>query len=154
MTLKITSATRATFHDHKGTGTIENHDALPIALVVRFGRAMGSHVVEQVEQRMAAPRSPGLDGSIGGMPLRGGGMHVATNRQGYAGRERTAQGRTQPQGGGRAGPMNAHGAGYGPSGIGGAGSHYGDQSEMAYLLESSSFELTRKQGAGSVVLEP
>ena len=146
MTLKITNATRATFHDYKGTGTIENHDALPIAMVVRFGRAMGSHVIEQVEQRMAAPRTPGLDGAIGGMPLRGGGMRVGATTQRYPGTHGRAG--QSPGAGTRAGlPMNGHGGGHGGSGAGG---EYGDQSEMAHLLESSSFELTQERAGGSV----
>ena len=147
MTLKITSATRATFHDYKGTGTIENHDALPIALVVRFGRAMGSHVVEQVEQRMAAPRTPGLDGTIGGMPLRGGGLHMGRGNHGYQ-RPHTGPGRNAT-GGTRAGlPTAAQSGSYGPSGVGRR--QHGDQGEMAHLLESSAFELTQKRGGNSM----
>ena len=48
------------------TGTIENSDPLPKALVARFGRTAALHVVEQVEERVNAPRgNPGFDGRAG-----------------------------------------------------------------------------------------
>ena len=40
----------------EATGTIRNSDPLPRALMARFGRTAAVHVVEHVEERLAAPR--------------------------------------------------------------------------------------------------
>ena len=56
----------------EATGTIENHDPLPRALLARFGRTAAVHVVEHVEERMAAPREPGFRGRFAGRELRRG----------------------------------------------------------------------------------
>ena len=58
--------------DDKATGTINNADALPRALLARFGRAAAVHVVETVEERMQAPREPGFAGRFAGRELRRG----------------------------------------------------------------------------------
>ena len=58
--------------DDKATGTIDNADALPRALLARFGRAAAVHVVETVEERMQAPREPGFTGRFAGRELRRG----------------------------------------------------------------------------------
>ena len=62
----------ATISDDKATGTISNADAVPRALVARFGRAAAAHVVEHVEERLAAPREPGFEGRFAGRELRRG----------------------------------------------------------------------------------
>ena len=72
MTLANPSGGNAYLFDAEATGTIENHDPLPRALMARFGRAAAVHVVEQVEERLAAPREPGFDGRIAGRELRPG----------------------------------------------------------------------------------
>ena len=54
------------------TGTIENRDPLPRALLARFGRTAAVHVVEHVEERIAAPREPGFRGEFAGRELRRG----------------------------------------------------------------------------------
>ena len=61
-----------TIEDDKATGTINNADALPRALLARFGRAAAVHVVEHVEERMQAPREPGFAGRFAGRELRRG----------------------------------------------------------------------------------
>ena len=61
MTIKVWRTYGASPDDTTAPGTITNHDALPIGLVARFGRMMGSHVVDQVEQRMAAPAPAGIN---------------------------------------------------------------------------------------------
>ena len=61
-----------TLDDDKATGTIDNADALPRALLARFGRAAAVHVVETVEERMQAPREPGFTGRFAGRDLRRG----------------------------------------------------------------------------------
>ena len=60
-------------HDEgEATGTIANHDPMPKALVARFGRTAVAHVVEHVEERLAAPREPGFRGRFAGRELRRG----------------------------------------------------------------------------------
>ncbi len=63
-TLEITRA--------EATGTIRNTDPLPRALMARFGRTAAVHVVERVEERMAAPREAGFEAQFAGRQLRPG----------------------------------------------------------------------------------
>ena len=63
-TLSITRA--------EATGTIRNSDPLPQALMARFGRAVAVHVVERVEERMAASREAGFEAQFAGRQLRPG----------------------------------------------------------------------------------
>ena len=63
-TLSITSA--------EATGTIRNSDPLPQALMARFGRTAAVHVVEHVEERLAAPREVGVEAQVAGRQLRPG----------------------------------------------------------------------------------
>ena len=66
LTLTLSNASNGVLDDSTATGTIENSDPLPKALIARFGRTAAVHVVEQVEERVNAPRAPGFDGSIDG----------------------------------------------------------------------------------------
>ena len=63
LTLTLSNASSGVLTDATATGTIENHDAMPRALVARFGRTAAVHIVEQVEARVNAPRRPGFDGA-------------------------------------------------------------------------------------------
>ena len=63
-TLSITRA--------EATGTIRNSDPLPQALMARFGRTAAVHVVERVEERMAASREAGFEAQFAGRQLRPG----------------------------------------------------------------------------------
>ena len=63
-TLSITMA--------EATGTIRNSDPLPQALMARFGRTVAVHVVERVEERMAASREAGFEAQFAGRQLRPG----------------------------------------------------------------------------------
>ena len=63
-TLSITRA--------EATGTIRNSDPLPQALMARFGRTVAVHVVERVEERMAASREAGFEAQFAGRQLRPG----------------------------------------------------------------------------------
>ena len=56
----------------KATGTIENRDPLPKALLARFGRTAALHVVEQVQERIEAPREVGFEAQFAGRQLRPG----------------------------------------------------------------------------------
>ena len=54
MTLRLQSPspTRVKLADAEATGTINNHDAMPRAWMVRFGRTVGSQVVDALTQRL------------------------------------------------------------------------------------------------------
>ena len=56
----------------EATGTIRNTDPLPRALMARFGRTAAVHVVEHVEERLAAPREVGVEAQVAGRQLRPG----------------------------------------------------------------------------------
>ena len=70
LTLSNPSGGNVFLADSTATGTIVNTDPLPRALMTRFGRAAAVHVVEQVEERLQAPREPGLRGRFAGRELR------------------------------------------------------------------------------------
>ena len=72
LTLSLSNASGAVITDGDATGTIENHDPMPRALLARFGRAAAVHVVEHVEERLQAPREPGFRGRFAGQELRPG----------------------------------------------------------------------------------
>ena len=71
-TLTLSNASGAVITDAEATGTIENHDSMPRALLARFGRTAAVHVVEHVEERLQASREPGFDGRFAGRELRKG----------------------------------------------------------------------------------
>ena len=71
-TLALSNASGAWLEDAEATGTIENADLMPAALLARFGRATAEQVVEHVEQRMAAPRERGFRARFAGRELRPG----------------------------------------------------------------------------------
>ena len=68
-TLTLSNASSGTLTDASATGTITNHDSLPTALVARFGRTAAVHIVDQVEERVNAPRAPGFDGRVAGRAI-------------------------------------------------------------------------------------
>ena len=71
LTLTLSDASSGVLTDATATGTIENHDAMPRALIARFGRTAAVHIVEQVEERVNAPRRPGFDGRVAGREING-----------------------------------------------------------------------------------
>ena len=83
--------------DDKATGTISNADALPRALLARFGRKAAVHVVEHVEERMQAPREPGFTGRFAGRELeRDVALNFLSELGGMAGRAASAVTRALP----------------------------------------------------------
>ena len=72
LTLTLSNASGGRLTDGDATGTIENRDPLPRALLARFGRTAAVHVVEHVEERLQAPREPGFRGRFAGRELRPG----------------------------------------------------------------------------------
>ena len=65
MTLTLSSPTGAVLGDATATGTIENHDPMPRAWAVRFGRTVGSQVLDALESRFAGGHATHL--TVGGM---------------------------------------------------------------------------------------
>ena len=72
LALRLSNASSGRLADGEATGTIKNHDPMPRALLARFGRTAAVHVVEHVEERLAAPREPGFRGRFAGRELRRG----------------------------------------------------------------------------------
>ena len=72
LTLRLSDPSGGRVTDGEATGTIANHDSMPRALLARFGRTAAVHVVEHVEERLAAPREPGFRGRFAGRELRQG----------------------------------------------------------------------------------
>ena len=75
LTLRLSNAQGANIADGEATGTITNSDAIPKAWLARFGRTVTGQVLEAVEARLAAPRTPGAEGSLAGQAMpswRGG----------------------------------------------------------------------------------
>ena len=56
----------------EATGTINNTGAIPQAWLARFGRTVADQVIEAVEGRMQAPRTPGVELSVAGQRIGGG----------------------------------------------------------------------------------
>ena len=68
LTLTLSTASdNVRLGDATATGTITNSDPLPLALMARFGRTAAVHIVEQVEERMEAPRQRGFRGRFAGL---------------------------------------------------------------------------------------
>ena len=111
LTLQLSNPSGARVADDEATGTIENTDPLPRALLARFGRTAAVHVVEHVEERLEATREPGFRGRFAGRELR-------------RGMERDFALNFVSQLGGMAGvsPLGGGGAGSPVAGVGGMGS--------------------------------
>ena len=121
LTLTLSNPTNAVLDDATATGTIDNNDAMPRALMARFGRTAAVHVINQIEERIKAPRRPGFDGRIAGRNVdRNIGRDFALRflqqlggRAGYGGMSRGRQaipGRAS-QATSATHPMQPHGAG-------------------------------------------
>ena len=72
LTLRLSNPSGGRVTDGEATGTIENRDPLPKALLARFGRAAAVHVVEQVQERIEAQREVGIEAQFAGRQLRPG----------------------------------------------------------------------------------
>ena len=72
LTLRLSNPSGGRVTDGEATGTIENRDPLPKALLARFGRAAAVHVVEQVQERIEAQRETGFRGQVAGLQVRPG----------------------------------------------------------------------------------
>ena len=161
LTLRLSNASGGRLEDAEATGTIENTDLMPAALLARFGRAAAEQVVEHVEERMAAPRERGFRARFAGREFRPGmerdfaigflsqfgqrmgaspmGAHLSGHGAGSPG----MTGRQPPMGGASATP------GYGPAGGAHAGG-FGSLLPGGDLFSNSEFELNREQRGGVV----
>ena len=74
LTLTLSNASGARIGDATATGTIVNRDPLPQAWMVRFGRTVGSQVVEGLTGRLEG--GSGSHVTVGGIELTGGGAFV------------------------------------------------------------------------------
>ena len=176
LTLTLSNPTNAVLDDATATGTIDNNDAMPRALMARFGRTAAVHVIDQIEERIEAPRRPGFDGRIAGRNVdrnigrdfalgflqqiggRAGYGGMSRGRQAMPGRASQATSAThlmQPHGAGRAPTASPT-----PMGAGrmrpGAGPH--QQNGMGGLglgqgrvLTGSSFAMNRGTKSGGVL---
>ena len=75
LTLRLSNAQGANIADGEATGTITNSDAIPKAWLARFGRTVTGQVLDAVQDRLAAPRTPGAEASLAGLAMpswRGG----------------------------------------------------------------------------------
>ena len=169
LTLSNVSGGNAWLEDASATGTIENADAMPRAWIARFGRTVADQVIEAVQSRMRAPRTPGAEVSLGGRriglgPLfgaeggageRGGDAAARKAGESEAGAAREARGLAGWLGGEVPGSESGAGPGSGSwSGTGGAGDRArrpgGGTVAMTEreLLLGSSFSLTAAAGGG------
>ena len=69
LTLTLSNASGAYIEDGSATGTINNSDAMPGAWMVRFGRTVGTQVVDALGQRLEGATASHV--TVGGIPLTG-----------------------------------------------------------------------------------
>ena len=173
LTLTLSNAANGTLGDSTATGTIENSDPLPKALMARFGRTAAVHIVEQVEERVNAPRQPGFDGRLAGRQVNANmGREFALDflQQLGGGAGYTPMGTSQPTQGpggaptgaaamGHAGGAPMNGGGLTPMGAGGMQpmqpGHGPDSMGMSLgdgsLLTGSGFALNRVTKTGGIL---
>ena len=176
-TLTLSNASSGVLTDATATGTIENHDAMPRALIARFGRTAAVHIVEQVEERVNAPRRPGFDGRVAGREINGKmgrefALDFLQQLAAQAGHGTPMPGNTSQQtrqrGAGGSGlggtPLNTPGGGMNPAmgGLhsGGMEQMHGDQAgqygmgigfQRDRVLSGSEFALNRATSSGGIL---
>ena len=65
----LSDARGAAIADGVAVGTITNDDPMPAAWLARFGRTVAEQALDGIAGRMAADRTPGMQGSIAGQAL-------------------------------------------------------------------------------------
>ena len=68
----LSNARGATIADAVGVGTITNDDPMPAAWLARFGRTVAEQALDGIAGRLAAPRAPGMAGTLAGLTLGAG----------------------------------------------------------------------------------
>ena len=69
LTLRLSNPQGAIIAKGEGIGTITNDDPIPEAWLARFGRTVTGQVLDAVEARLTAPRTPGTQASLAGQAL-------------------------------------------------------------------------------------
>ena len=69
----LSDARGAAIADAVAVGTITNDDPMPAAWLARFGRTVAEQALDGIAGRLAAPRTPGMAGTLAGLPLGGDG---------------------------------------------------------------------------------
>ena len=69
LTLTLSNPSGASIRDGTAKGTIRNSDAMPRAWLARFGRTVAEQVIEAMEGRMNAARTPGAEMSLAGQSI-------------------------------------------------------------------------------------
>ena len=93
LTLTLSQPFGARISDGTATGTIVNTDPMPQAWIARFGRTVAEQVLEAVESRKTAPRTPGARGRTSpatrsAASAADGGLSLADGALSAAGRNR------------------------------------------------------------------
>ena len=70
--VQLSGAQGATIEDGDAIGTINNADPMPAGWLAHFGRATAEQALDGITRRIAAPRTAGREGTLGGAPLGGG----------------------------------------------------------------------------------
>ena len=81
LTLHTPTPSTVKLADASATGTIINTDAMPQAWIARFGRTVAEQVLEAVESRMRAPRTPSVEVSLAGHRVGGGAQDGAARAE-------------------------------------------------------------------------
>ncbi|MXW93171.1 MAG: autotransporter outer membrane beta-barrel domain-containing protein [Rhodospirillaceae bacterium] len=166
-----------TIGDGVAVGTIENSDPLPAAWLSRFGRTVAEQALDGVAGRMAASRTPGMQGTLAGqalIPSTGAGQAFDPTASGQPGAGGTAPGGSGADrdavlamadiarsfdrgsgGAGHGGDAFGHGDAFGDdrsgTGFGGTQARSRTMSAREALL-GSSFSLTaQRDGAGGTM---
>ena len=81
MTLRLGGPVGAWLADGEAVGTIRNTDHMPQAWLARFGRTVADQVIEAVEGRMTAARSPGTEVTVAGQRIGAGAVTEADREE-------------------------------------------------------------------------
>ena len=68
----LSDARGAAIADAVAVGTITNDDPMPAAWLARFGRTVAEQALDGIAGRLAAPRTPGMAGTLAGRALEAG----------------------------------------------------------------------------------
>ena len=97
----LSDARGAAIADAVAVGTITNDDPMPAAWLARFGRTVAEQALDGIAGRLAAPRTPGMAGTLAGRALGAGAGAWSEAEQGLAPGGGTGVGNgfneTQPQ---------------------------------------------------------
>ena len=81
LTLRLGGPVGAWLADGEAVGTIRNTDHMPQAWLARFGRTVADQVIEAVEGRMTASRSPGTEVTVAGQRIGAGAVTEADREE-------------------------------------------------------------------------